>query len=114
MISFQVGEWVSGTSMEDERIRGYIEEIEASIDQATIRVIESDRQEAVGEIVRSRLRQLKKLPVESAQSVGELMDLIDLALATRDKEWFDDLSLRLIHIQQKEQNDTKNIQLGVV
>lgn len=100
--SFHVGDWVSGTSFKDERFRGYIEQIHGDSGKITVRIIESDHKEAVGKITRSHIRRIKKLPISPLQSPGQVFNLIDLALTSRDKEWFLELLDQLKKLQQKE------------
>lgn len=101
MTSFlQIGDWVSGTSIEDERIFGYIEEIHEDAGLVAVRVMKSDRPEAVGQKLRSRKQRVKKLPVRTPTEKGELKSLIDLALATRDQAWFAELAKKLHQTQQ--------------
>jgi hypothetical protein len=103
MTSFlQIGDWVSGTSVEDERIFGYIEEIHDDAGLVAVRVMKSDRPEAVGQKLRSRKQRVKKLPVRKPKAEGELMSLIDLALATHDQAWFEELIGKLKQVQQND------------
>lgn len=107
--SYQVGDWVSGTSLKDERFRGYIEEIHET-GYATVRVIESDNEQAIGKLSKSHLQRLKKLEVTPFQHEGQIQNLIDLALVNKDKEWFMELTTQLKEIQAKQakaKQDTK-------
>lgn len=102
MTSFlQIGDWVSGTSIEDERVFGYIEEIHDDAGLVAVRVMKSDRPEAVGQKLRSRKQRVKKLPAHVPTTEGELMNLIDLALATHDQKWFEELVNKLQQVQKK-------------
>lgn len=98
----RVGDWVSGTSMEDEKFIGYVEAIDV-YGGVKVRVTQCDHDEAVGELVDSLLGRMEKLadyvPVEEA----DLRSLLDLALMTRDQSWFDDLysTLRMTQFDSK-------------
>lgn len=107
--SFQIGDWVSGTSLKDERFRGYIEEIHDT-GYVTIRIIESDHKEAIGKVSKSHLQRIKKLDISPIQSIGQLQNLIDLALINQDKEWFMELTAELKKLQanEKRSNIEKN------
>lgn len=87
----QVGDWVGGTSPEDERFIGFVESAGAD---GTVRlwVTQSDRETVVGTSVQTKLSKLKKLPEFVPSDKAQLQDLIDLSLATRDKAWFESLS----------------------
>jgi len=107
--TYQVGDWVSGTSLKDERFRGYIEEIHET-GYATVRVIESDNEQAIGKLSKSHLHRLKKLEMTSFQHAGQIHNLIDLALMNKDKKWFMELTNELKKIQAKQakrNQDTK-------
>ncbi|GAA4869345.1 hypothetical protein GCM10023310_56320 [Paenibacillus vulneris] len=93
----KVSDWVSGTSAEDEKFIGYVESIDA-YGTVKVRVTQCDHEEAIGQVVTSSLGKLSKLtdyvPVEAG-----LRSLMDLALMTRDQEWFDDLYANLRMLQ---------------
>lgn len=99
--SYQIGDWVSGTSLKDERFRGYIEDIHDT-GYATIRIIESDNEKAIGKTSKSHLNRLKKLEMTPFQSIGQIYNLIDLALVNKDKEWFMELTTQLKQLQEKQ------------
>lgn len=101
--SFHVGDWVSGTSFQDQRFRGYIEQIHDDSGKITVRIIESDHEQAVGKIARSHIRRVKKLPISPLQTSGQVWNLIDMALTSRDKEWFMKLVDKLKQFQKKEE-----------
>lgn len=93
----KVSDWVSGTSAEDEKFIGYVESIDV-YGTVKVRVTQCDHEEAIGNTVSSSLSKLYKLtdyvPVEAG-----LRSLLDLALMTRDQEWFDDLYANLRILQ---------------
>lgn len=98
----QNGDWVSGTSKEDERFIGYVESVDA-YGTVKVRVTQCDHTEAVGEIVESSLARLEKMSEELQMDEADLKALMDLALMTRDKAWFEDLysTLRMVQFQSK-------------
>lgn len=88
------GDWVSGTSQADEKFIGYVE----SMNQGgglKVWVTQCDREEAVGTIIDAGLAKVKKLPDNAPLAADELQGLIELALATHDKEWFHELTGKL-------------------
>lgn len=91
----QLGDWVSGTSVNDERVRGFVEEFSRQHGFAWIRVTQSDREASIGNVVETSLAKLEKLSDEGWQDEFALYDLIDLALATRDEQWFMELTSSL-------------------
>lgn len=93
--AIQVGDWISGTSQEDEKFIGYVDSrTEDNI--VKIWVSQSDHDNIVGEFVQTKLSKIKKLPENPSLTTDELNSLMDLALLTKDKEWFQDLVSELI------------------
>ena len=103
----RVGDWVSGTSVEDERVFGYVEEIEDRAGLVAVRVLKSDHSEAVGQKVTSRKQRLKRLPFREPETEDELINLIDLALATRDRAWFEEIAAKLHQVRQNRSDTQK-------
>lgn len=88
--SIQVGDWVSGTSQLDEKFIGYVDSW-ADDQIVKVWVTQSDHDDIVGEFVQTKLSKIRKLDELSSFTQDELTSLIDLALLTKDKEWFQDL-----------------------
>lgn len=88
--SIQAGDWVSGTSHLDEKFIGYVDSL-AEDHIVKVWVSQSDHDNIVGEFVQTKLSKVKKLPEDNPFTQDELAVLIDLALITKDKEWFQDL-----------------------
>lgn len=84
------GDWVTGNSLEDEKFIGYVELIDMG-GNVKVYVTQSDHEEAVGRLVESRLSKLERLPDFEPTSPADLYSLIDLALMTRDRAWFEQL-----------------------
>ncbi|MBP1993553.1 IDEAL domain-containing protein [Paenibacillus eucommiae] len=91
----QPGDWVSGTTVEDEKIRGFVEAVSWERGSALVRVTESDRKDAIGRIAEGLLSKLELLQVEAWLDERALADLIDIALVTRDEQWFMELTSSL-------------------
>lgn len=90
----RVGDWVSGVSRMDEKFIGYVDSIHGS-HTAKIWVAQCDRSETVGTFVETTLAKVKRLPDYAPSTSDDLRGLIELALLTRDREWFDSLSAKL-------------------
>lgn len=106
-----VGDWVGGTSMEDEKIIGYVDSMDA-YGTVKVMVTQSDRQEAVGHIVNSKRFKLEKLDEYTPTNESDVLSMMDLALMTRDQLWFDELGSTLRGIQSKRQNDSSKETTG--
>jgi hypothetical protein len=89
------GDWVSGKTANDEKFRGYVERVDSYGATVKVRVLESDRESIIGMIVEASLASVERIVTEGPRSEEELLDLIDLALQTRDRVWFDELSAQL-------------------
>lgn len=84
------GDWISGTTHLDEKFIGFVQ----SIDEDGIIKLwatQSDRKEIVGTSIQARITKVKKLAEHKPTSPEEVQSLIQLALATHDKEWFEQL-----------------------
>lgn len=89
------GDWVSGKTANDEKFRGYVERIDSYGAVVKVKVLESDRESIIGMTVEAALTAVEPSATEGPRSEAELLDLIDLALQTRDRVWFDELSSQL-------------------
>lgn len=101
------GAWVSGTSMNDERIRGFVRHYDALTSLYTVTVVQSDRRETIGRTVFAKEGQIAALPDSSETKDAEaLRDLIDLALSVRDEAWFYELTAELIALEATSKRGT--------
>lgn len=87
----QAGDWVKLQSNKGERIHGYVEK-ELEDNRAQIRVIASDNHLLTNHSIQVHVVKLQVEADSKFYTLGELEQLIDLALQTNDKTWFDALS----------------------
>ncbi|MFD1428111.1 hypothetical protein JOD24_002592 [Kroppenstedtia sanguinis] len=102
--NMQVGDWVRGKTNEDELFQGYIESIQLKKGTVKIRVTQSDHQQMIGELAAStpdRIRLLEEMPPDQE---GHLLNFIDLALSTKDRKWFMELTHTLEQVRITENN----------
>lgn len=92
-ILLQTGDWVTGTSAGDEKFIGFVEAVRGG--SVRVWVTQCDRESAIGTSIEAPLSKVKKMPDAAPADKAELLDLIELALATHDKDWFDSLSSEL-------------------
>lgn len=88
------GDWVTGTSYKDEKFIGYVESMNEN-GVLKVWVTQCDLEETVGLTIETKLSKVKKLPDHTPSAPEELNSLIELALMTHDKEWFDALRAKL-------------------
>jgi hypothetical protein len=88
------GDWVSGSSAADEKFIGYIESFDES-SQVLVHVTQSDHEEIINTSIEASRLKIKKLLDRGPATREEVMSLIDLALMTHDKEWFEQLEHQL-------------------
>jgi uncharacterized protein YpiB (UPF0302 family) len=91
----KVGDWIKGNTKNGELIHGYIEFIEPFNTMVQVKVLKSDNKKLVGRIIKLDEIDIEKQPVSTDFSEGELLNLIDLSLSTREKQWFLELSWQL-------------------
>jgi hypothetical protein len=97
------GDWVTGTSFFDEKFRGYVESIHPFSGIIKVNVTECDNAVSVGRAIECTLNRLQPLPEEEWHDGNGLSGLIDLALATKDKEWFMDLTAKLQQSERQQE-----------
>ncbi|MFJ7726816.1 IDEAL domain-containing protein [Neobacillus sp. NPDC097160] len=104
---FENGDWVQGRSRDGELIHGYVETVDSIQEIVKVKVIESDNEEAISKsmwILNKRAEKLPELPVNNE---SQLLSLIDLALLSKDEQWFIELSTQLAAIKKKSKVNNK-------
>ncbi|SDW78650.1 IDEAL domain-containing protein [Marininema mesophilum] len=86
------GDWVQGKTENDELFQGYVESIDTQRGIVHVRVIQSDNNDVLGKLFSSPMDRIRRLNQGPLDQEGYLLNLIDLALATRDKTWFMELT----------------------
>ncbi|MBP3950966.1 IDEAL domain-containing protein [Bacillus suaedae] len=94
------GDWVKGKTLIGELVHGYIESYEQYSSIVKIMVTSSDNEELIGKVIRVDEKNIRKVPRKQKWSEGELLNLIDLALSTREEKWFITLSNELNRLNQ--------------
>ncbi|TBL70499.1 hypothetical protein [Paenibacillus thalictri] len=97
----QEGDWVSGTSPLDERFIGYVESVDPH-GMIKVMVTQSDHAETVNTVIETRRLKARKLPDYVPSTSEELRSLIELALLTYDKAWFEQLQGQFTEAAAKE------------
>lgn len=88
-------DWVKGISRHGEMIIGFVDSMSLEQEAVHVVVAESDNEELIGQTIPMHFNQVEVIPAAVTKNAGELEFLIDLALATGDKEWFEELSAEL-------------------
>ncbi|MFQ6583441.1 IDEAL domain-containing protein [Priestia megaterium] len=101
--NLKVGDWVKGKSRNGELIYGYIKMIDPSKKAALINVVKSDDEKMVGTTIGMMDEKIEKLPLQKKAHEEQILSLIDLALLTKDKAWFSELTAELKKLQDKKQ-----------
>ena len=91
----KVSDWVKGKSRHDELIIGFIDSLDVLKEAVNVTVVESDNDETIGMTIPMSIHQVDSIPESVNKDAAQLSFLIDLALATDDKEWFQELSSQL-------------------
>ncbi len=97
---FTKGEWVKGKSVHDELVKGFVDSVNDYLGTIKIYVHECDNPETVGKVIetfQNRISVLEEQDLEKDETY--ILNLIDLALITKDKEWFLELSAQLNEIR---------------
>ncbi|UQD51841.1 hypothetical protein C0971_07160 [Bacillus methanolicus] len=101
------GDWVKGKTRNGELIRGYIESVDFLQGIAKVHVIESDNNKSIGKTVGVLINWIEKLPVSTEINEEQILQLIDLALLTKDEQWFNALSSKLDSLRKVSKTNAK-------
>jgi predicted RNA-binding protein Jag len=93
------GDWVTGKTANDEKFRGYVEQVDAYGGMVQVKVLESDHDVIIGHTVKAALVSVEPIPAETSRSEADLMNMIDIALQTRDRAWFEELTAELLALR---------------
>ncbi|RIW38487.1 IDEAL domain-containing protein [Bacillus salacetis] len=96
-----VGDWVRGFAKNGALIQGYMENIDPIDPLFKIRVVDSDDKDLIGFSLNMDDSLIEKVPASHTLTEPQIQYLIDVALETKDKEWFYELTKAL---QQYKQN----------
>jgi hypothetical protein len=91
----EIGDWVRGKTRNGELLQGYIDMMDPLRGVVKVTVVKSDNEKLVGKTIGLLENNVKKLSLSDTVSEEEILYLIDLALLTKDKDWFMDLSAKL-------------------
>jgi len=99
-----IGDWVNLSSSKGERIHGYVEKMTGDREVVQIRVVSSENHILVGQSIQVQVSKVSRENEVEQYSAGELKQLIDLALLTNDKTWFDSLMVKYQTLKVKQNN----------
>lgn len=97
---FQAGDWVQGETWDKQHIYGYIVKLDSPEDIIKVYIVRSVNKELEGRMIRVLAKSLHHVP-EQEPSSPALTQLIDVALLTKDEQWFEELTEQL-RAQEKE------------
>nr|WP_263327251.1 IDEAL domain-containing protein [Neobacillus sp. Marseille-Q6967] len=97
---FEIGDWIKGESRNGELIIGYIESISNLEGVVKVTVVRCDNEEIIGKTIPLLSKQVKLLPAANVTNKEQILFLIDVALSTGDKEWFNELTTKLNSMRQ--------------
>ncbi|RKP53923.1 IDEAL domain-containing protein [Cohnella endophytica] len=98
-MKFEVSDWVQAKTRNGEFVHGFIESLDEAQQLAQLFVVRSDNEQSVGQPATALVHWLRKLPPISLEEPEAIRSLIDIALATRDEQWFAELSERLSSVE---------------
>ncbi|MFS1516542.1 IDEAL domain-containing protein [Bacillus sp. SCS-151] len=93
-----IGDWVKGTSRNDELFHGFIESLEGQT--GIVRIVQSDNHELEGQSIKMPITTISIIQHSDLQQEGYLLNLIDIALIERDEETFMKLTKKLNAIRK--------------
>ncbi|MFD2615983.1 IDEAL domain-containing protein [Terrilactibacillus laevilacticus] len=93
-LQLDVGNWVKATTKKGAFLHGYITKINDTAGTVDVQVLQSDHKVMVGQTITLLKGVVKNLAMSNFNE-SEIRSLIDLALTTRDKDWFMELTKKL-------------------
>lgn len=99
---FKNGDWVQGRSRDGELIHGYVETMDSIQGLVKVNVVESDNEKTIGKSIWLLNKSAEKLPDLTVTNESQLLSLIDLALRSKDEQWFMELTTKLASNKSKE------------
>jgi len=91
-MKFEVGDWVQAKTRNGEFVHGFIETIDHANGLAKVFVVRSDNEGSTGKSAPVLEQWLRELPSYAMEEESSLLNLIDMALSTRDEPWFMELT----------------------
>jgi hypothetical protein len=99
--TIKTGDWVKGKSSEGQLLFGYIESRHEAKELVKIRVVQTEESLIIGQTIDLPFSLITKLSDPSLKSQQEVRSMMDLALQTKDEEWFKELSGMLATLDEK-------------
>lgn len=106
---FKVSDWVKGHSINDELFCGFVKKVNDNLNTVKVFVTESDNKYTIGRTIETFQNKVKFFHTTEMDKKRDLLNLIDLALQTEDKEWFLHLTDELNHLSVLQENEEKCI-----
>ncbi|WP_349408310.1 hypothetical protein [Pseudalkalibacillus sp. SCS-8] len=100
---FQNGDWVRGKTINDEILQGFIHSIHPANGTVKIVVTQSDHHKIVGKTVETFIHRIQPLTESIDDQETFLENLIDVALLTKDKDWFMEIWDRLDELRKQKE-----------
>ncbi len=99
-IHFNVGDWVQGETWDKQKIYGYAVKIEDPEDIMKVYIVDSVNKELIGRMIHVLSKSMGKVPKADLEET-QIEQLIDIALATKDEQWFGQLITQLQSIKKQ-------------
>lgn len=110
---FANGDWVQGKSRDGELIHGYVENVDSNRGLVKVNVVESDNEKVIGKSIWVLNQWTKKLPNVTVNDESHLLMLIDLALQTKDGQWFMELCAKLAFSKNFSEEYNKKLEIPI-
>lgn len=105
----EISDWVQAKTKDGELIHGFVDAVDESQRMANVIVVRSDNEDSVGKPIAVREHWLRKLPDYVMEDAGSIQSLIDIALLTKDEQWFKELTDKLQSVQQNVNKGATNV-----
>ncbi|MFB1049424.1 IDEAL domain-containing protein [Paraliobacillus sp. JSM ZJ581] len=103
--TIQIGDWVRAKSSKGILMHGFVEKTEFNHNVVQIHVVACDNKMLTGQSIQINPSKVNRLTSDFAKTENQLYILINMALETRDEDWFHELVSQWNKIKKrKEQN----------
>ncbi len=111
-MKFEISDWVHAKTRNGELIHGFVDAVDEEQRMANVFVVKSDNDESIGSSIQVREQWVRKLPTYAWDDAEAIQSLIDIALSTKDDQWFEELSLKLQSLSKAERSNQKKLAPG--
>ncbi|WP_017727735.1 IDEAL domain-containing protein [Halalkalibacterium ligniniphilum] len=102
---FVIGDWVKGKLKNGELLHGFIQTIDPIKDIIRVHVVACENEDTIGSTIGLPSNAVQLIPNTQVNNEEQIYTLIDLALLTKDEQWFNELTTALKTVEKTNANN---------